>query len=290
MTIVLTQRDRDYLQGTRFQRHRPAKFRRLLRIDRNVPDWAERIELRTIDLFASLKPINGLDDALPKPSVGMSQAFVRIYEFACAYDLTDREIQNSRALKTDLSTVRPIANQTAAEQLLERIASTGDATLGLRGIAGMASAPTPATGPYTVATDPDVILGELHALLFAVTNQSLENFKADTLLLPLATYQLLSTMRLSDGTDETVLTSLAKQAPGVKVEGWSRLTTAGAGGVTRAIAFDSQAPEGPRMVIPEELVDHEPVRKSLGWEIAQTLRTAGVVSDADEAVAYLDGV
>lgn len=294
MTLNLTTRDLDYLSATRYNRFRPSKFRSILRVDHSTPPWADRVEVRTIDMYADFKLINGLDDALPKAQIDATSATQVIREFAAAYDVSTRQIERARKFGLDLDATKSLANQTRSEQLLDAIAAVGDAGAGLFGLTtlpGPVAAVAPPVAVWTVATDPQVILDQMHALRFAVTNASLEGLVADAMALPLPAFQLIATMRLSDGTPETVLTAFQKQAPEIKsIVGWFRLNAAGFGGASRMVAFDSAAPEGPRMVIPEELRDHPPVQKSLGYEIAQTVRTAGVIADADESVRYLDGV
>lgn len=293
MTIVLTTRELDYLIASRQQRFRPLFWRQILRIDNSIPKWALRVEVQKVQLYASVKPmgIGGQGD-LPKPTIDRSNGFLTLWQFGCMYEIKDDEVEYSRKVGIDLRSTSSFANQTAAEQKLNAIAWTGHTTPTLPGLTTNAAAISAKTSEaaWTTATDPAVMLASLNALVDRVKTQSKQLFTADTVVMPLSDYRLISTARLWDGTKETVLSTFREQNPSVRrvVEIFD-LETAGAGGVGRIVAFDAVAEEGPKMLIAQEFEDEmQPVRKHWGFEIGQSFKTGGVLIEADESIAYHD--
>jgi hypothetical protein len=291
-SIELAPRELDFLVATRAKLYRPSQFRSILRVDRSVPEWANRIELRVIESFAEPVVIKNTSDNLPTPTIDMSSATQPVYQYGLAYQVTRRQILQARQLGQDLESVYSVANQTATETFLDAVAA-GVHTTGKPALPGLTSAgttPIQTLANITAASDPDTVLAYLHSVINAVAENSKENFRADTLAMPLALYHIIVSMRLGTTTDGTVLTALLRESPYVKkVVSWNRLATLGTAGYARRIvAFDSVAAEGPRMVIAKELTDAPPIPKGLGWEVPQDFVTAGVAVDAHETVAYLD--
>lgn len=293
MSLVLSRRETDYLLGTRLKRYRPNFFRQILRVTSEAPPWAERLEIVKIEQFASVKPSVLARGTPPKPSVSRGQLFQGIVEYQAGYDINDQEIARCRALGTDLDITSAVANQQAFETKFEEIASGAETELSLPGLGNISGAnAVTATATWDDDLEPEAILQDLHRLVFAVTEGSLQNCNADTVALPLAKFHYIARTRLSDGTNHTILTAFREQSPYVKrVIAWNRFATLGANGVTRACAFDSVSDLGPRMVIPQEVTDHTPVRKTgTSVEVTQTVRVVGVMTENEKSVAYMDSI
>jgi hypothetical protein len=291
MPLVLTRSELTYLAATRMKQTRPARFREMLRVDRSVPIWAGDVEVAQIETYADFKVIQTMTQDLPKSSLDRTSSKQSIHVFAAGYDVFDIEIERARKLGISLDNMKSKANAMRAEQILNSIAAGQYATPAINGITDAGTTPIAAGGTWDSTTNPTTILDALHGVVNAVAVNSKEVASADTLLLPQSTYHLITTKRLGDGTDRTVLTALRAQSPYLRrIMSWYPLETASAGGGKRVIAYDSASPLGPRMVISQELTDHEPARQPLGYTIAQTFATAGVVIEMGETVAYLDDV
>jgi hypothetical protein len=282
--------------ATRVQRFRPNPWRNIIRKEAPAPWCVERIEVQKIDMYADVKPTNMVKGTPPKPSIARAQSHFGVYEFQCAYDVLDVEVERARGMGLDLVSYKAIANQTAVEKKLDEIAAGGETLLSLPGLANNSTVAASYTvtkvgGAWSDSVDPEDMLADLHNLANAVYENSLENFSADTIVLPLSKYHLIVKTRLGDGTDETVLTAFTKQSPYVrKVVPWNRLATLGAGNGTRAVAFDSQAAEGPKMIVLKELTDDAPVRQGRGYEINQSFIVGGVMIEHETTLAYMDGI
>lgn len=275
--------------------YRPLKFRQILQVDSSIPNWVELPVVHKVEGLAQMAPLQMKGAQLNSPDIQVSENKYRMVMFGCKYEVADIEIERAAKTGVDISAKRVEANNLAAETLLENIAANGAAP-GNQNFTGIlnnpdvsvvsqsGSAATWATGGFSQ------IIGDLNALVNAVAVNSKENFVADTVVLPLAQYQLALTARSSF--DHTAYELFLQQNPYVKkVVVWDKLATANAGLTgPRAMALDSVTSNGPRMLISQELTEMPAIRTAMGTEVAQVLITGGVLLESATAVAYMDGI
>lgn len=297
MSVELTHRELDYLVAQREELFRPNKFRRIMQIDTSAPSWAERVEIEKITMYGDVRPtVAGGSDKPRSPTMDRASGYLRIFEFEAMYDIRYSDLERVAAMGLGSLDVRKsAANQTRAEQILDQIACVGDnSEAGWPTMPGLANSgdvtPAAASGVWSNASDTSDILNDMHSCVDSVHSGSLEIFTANRLLMSLAKFQFIARKRLGDGTDMTILSAFREQAPGVEVAAWNRLATAGAGSVQRMVAFDASKPESPRMILTRELTDNPPAPTLYGYEIGQTMRTAGVLIEQSSALAYTDGI
>lgn len=296
--VVLTQLT--HIQAASTKLYRPSRAREVISVDRSVPAWVESITTQTLLGFAEMKPIHMRTQDLALATFENGTNILKVGAFGAAYDIYDLELERAAATGLNVTNIKRTANQTASEQLIDTIAAVGDPYgMGLPGLANHASVPltvasTKTAGGLTwaVATQAE-ILADLESLLFAVENNSLENYRADTIVLPQVKFQYAAgsgANKRSSFDQKSALEVFRLNHPDVRVVSWNKLKNAGAGGaIDRVVAFAS-APEVARLVILKELSDSQPVRKHFGFEVAQEMRTAGVVIETPKAITYMDGV
>lgn len=285
----------NYLRAVRVQRYRPAKARTVLQVDRSVPAWVSKVDVHTINDFAQIRPINMRSQDLDKPTLEKIVGTVTVAQFGCAYDLFDLELERAEQTGINIANYRVLANQTAAEQLVDQIAATGDPFgIGLVGLGNNASVPTAtaktkAAGGLLWINNATALemVADMTFLMLSVEVNSKENYTADTICLPQLRANELRTKR-EPMSQRTAMEIFQASYPGVRVITWDRLAAAGAGGTARMVAFNSQAEEVARLVILKELTDSQPVRKNFSLEIGQEMRTAGVIMDNPVGACYMD--
>lgn len=271
--------------------YRPTHFRQFLQVDRQIPAWVEFPVIQKVEGLAKLIPIQQQGAQMPKPNVSVSEKKYRMVQFGCAYDVMDREVQLAAATGMNVSDERVTANNTASEQLLDQIAATGDPFgLSLGGLMNNSDVTiVSGTGTAWASATFAQILSDLNKITNAVAVNSKENFRADTLILPLAQYQLITAVQSSF--DHTPLELFLAQNQYIRRVGyWDRAKTAGASSATRAVALDSQTPNGPRMLISQELTEEPALRIPFGTTVNQSMITGGVLLESTTAVAYMDGI
>jgi hypothetical protein len=145
---------------------------------------------------------------------------------------------------------------------------------------------------------PDQILFDVNNLLSGIwiTTQTIE--MADTLLMPLAAYTYITTTRLSNLSDMTILEWMNKAnaftsetGRPLTIRGIRGLDTAGSGGTGRLVAY-WRDPGVVKMHLPMPFrFLPEPFRtRPLYWEIPGIFRFGGVDIRRPSAFRYLDGI
>jgi len=271
--------------------YRPTHFREFVQVDRSVPSWVEFPVVHKVEGFADIRPLQQQGGQLPEPNVVMSEKKLRMVQFGCAYRVMDREVELAARTGVNVSAARVEANNTAVEQLLDQICATGDPySLGLPGMVnssdvGVVSGSGVAWSSATFTQ----IMSDANKVVNAVATNSNENFTADTLIMPLAQYQIFATIRSSF--DNTALDLFKKQNPYIRRVGyWNRLAGQGGSGSDRMMAFDSRTSNGPRMLISLELTEEPALRIPFGTLVNQSFITGGVLIESATSCAYMDHI
>jgi hypothetical protein len=301
-TMVLTTRELDFVVAKRKQKFRPRLFRQIFQVDHSVPEWAERVTVQKVATFGDIQPTaTGGSDNVRAPTINRSQNFLSVFEFEGFFEVRDSEVGRFQELGMQSpSVVLAGANQVVCEGVLEELACIGSSGRAnwptIPGLANNADAvsakATTGTGGWDITDDPDDILNEMCAAIDAVYTNTLQNYEADTLLMPVEKRQLIGRMRMGDGTSETILQAFrASYDRPIRVLGWNHLKTAGTGSTTRMVSAHLSSEESPRILIARELTEHRPpARKRTGWEVGQTMRTAGCLIENYRMIHYTDGI
>lgn len=201
-------------------------------------------------------------------------------------------VQNGTTIDTEQEKFAAMA----VAQFHEGVAVSGDTTLGIRGVINQLN-----VSSYTIPngeagsplwankTADEILLDMQEATAFVVSavkgNAALV---PDTMVLPLASYQLASTRRLPYGTNQTVLDHFLQSNKFVKyVEPWARLDGASSGD-----NFGMVYRRDPMVLEYRTGKQYErkpPQRKGMGWEVNHVANSGGVVVKYPVAVAYFTG-
>ena len=167
--------------------------------------------------------------------------------------MAGRSIEDSRAL----------AAREVLARKLDVLIATGDSDVGITGALNNALVPTfsPVTGVWSNAgTDGAEIAQDLMAILADIRVDSRGSESGDAILLPPSLEEIAS-RKLIPNTDVTALDFFKKQRPGVTVDTWERLETAGSGGVPRIMAY-TRREEKVCSLIPVEFETFAPSRRA----------------------------
>jgi len=206
MSSLALPRELNFVANFLRDNHRPFKWRTVMQIDMAIPRWAANYEVSKIDHAARLVPVDDLGPTdLPRPSLDRSTVTFPLVEFGAGYFYGDRELERAAALKMNPQTERAMANVRASEQFLDQVGASGDPYS--KGLPGLGNSPdvTPTvaitkTGGGTIwspAALADELLQDLHNLINAVSETSLETHTPDTIILPQAQFNTLSRLPLS---------------------------------------------------------------------------------------------
>ena len=296
-TAVL-QRELDYFRKMRADRYRPAVFRSVLFIDKDVPPWAEKVVSVYSKSFAEIAWLTDNHTQFKQGTEERREEYSKIYRAGTAFEINDIELQRMEKLGWHIEDSRRTANATAAEQFLDVVAAVGDTDLGLKGLLTLSGPSSTVAGTktgggttWTGAATFDELINDLILGVQAVRTQSLQFYECNQILLPEAQYNVAERKRNTShpGFGPTVLDQFRKEYPGIRVKSWARGATAGAGSTPRAV-FMNNAQEVARMIIPQEFQMHTPTRLDLGYRVAETFMTGGVITEEPKGITYMDGL
>lgn len=257
------------------------------------------------------------DDGQDLPNAGLSvQEFNRkLYQIGISYQYGDEELRaaalaSRNGLPMNLDMERGRAAREGFDRAVDKIAALGTATdseipgledgvgsdVGLTGLLNISGAAT-----YTAANGasgsqlwtsktPDEIIADLAGVVNSQIVATHKIHKANRIIMPIAHYQLISTRRMGDGSDTTILNFAKAMLPGVKFDSWQYCDGAGSGtNVDRVVCYNDN-PRFVRLTIARGFTQEPPQRQYLKNIILCTGKLGGVVCPYPLSVTYMDGV
>lgn len=263
---------------------------------------------------AKLVTSRGMD--LPKVNVFRKEYHRQYHDLGASYDYSVKELRqatfgskNGRGPAFSLDTSLAKAARRAIDFGLDKIGAIGSTTsaniaglsVGIGADVGMlgllnqtnASSYTPATGASGSTAwaqkTPDEILADLNGLYTSIVTGSREAFEPDAFLMPVDLHRLISTRRMGDGSDVSILEMFQKQNPGVKVDRWLLCSGAGTNGASRVVAF-KRSDEVLAWKISVRFEQMPVEYRNRVFKTDCMARTAGIVLRYPVAMAYMDAV
>ena len=279
--------------------------RTLIPVSNEDDPGAESIRVDAYDSFGVAKIIASYAKDFPRADVKVFEMRAVIKSLGDSYGYNIQEARAAAFANRPLEQRKANSAVRAMAQELERIALLGDVPNNLTGLFNIpnaqvytvpnAAAGTPNGGLATnwINKTPDEILKDLNALVKVIRVNSKDVEQADTLCLPIAQHQLISTTARSTVSDTTILNFFLANQPqtgGIKtVVPVYRLTGQGVGGTDRFLAY-KRDPDVLQLAIPQEFEQFPPQWEGLEMTIPCHMRTAGVLCFRPMSVAYGDGL
>jgi hypothetical protein len=272
----------------------------LVPVDFSAGQMAQTVTYYSSDKFGRAEWINGNSDDIPLAGTELTQFQTPVYTAAIGYGWGWEEVQQAQALGRNLKGDDAMAARRAYEEMVDRVALSGDTAKGFLGIINYSGINTAnvTNGSWDdlVGTTADEILADINAAILASATATLYTSISDTLLLPFSKINTLATRRLGD-TTMTVLefvrmnnTYTAMTGKPLTIKGVRGLETAGAGSTNRMIAYRKD-PQVLKMHIP---MPHQfmPVYQKgpLRWEVPGVFRLGGLDIRRPAEVKYRDGI
>lgn len=276
----------------------------LIPVDTSASEFATSVTYTSSDRFGKADWINGNADDIPKAGTTRAQFETPVYTAGIGYGWGWEEIGRARMLGINLTADDALAARRAAEEMIDRVALTGDSSKGFQGLFN-SSAVTPVAAPKgdwgTIlsagSATSDEIVADMNAAIVNIFNGTNTVALADRLLLPWSKFQLISTKRMSTQNDSTILQYFmannvytAMTGRQLTIRGMRGLDTAGVSGVPRLIAY-RYSPQVLKLHIP---MPHRflPVYQSgpLRWDVPGVMRLGGLDIRLPKEVVYIDGI
>jgi hypothetical protein len=147
---------------------------------------------------------------------------------------------------------------------------------------------SPVNDPWTMSTDPALILADLNTIVGAVVTGSNQRWIPDTLLFAPREFDIIAQKPVGIDNQVTILRSFLANNPYIRnVDQWYRLTGAGAGGTNRAICY-LRSPDVLEGVMPMDFEQLAPQARNLEFVVPCQGRVGGVKVYQPAAMRYAD--
>ncbi|PZT20631.1 hypothetical protein A7Y00_14705 [Stenotrophomonas maltophilia] len=280
------------------------QYRGLIPVDTSGSEFATSVTYMSQDQYGKADWINGNADDIPKAGTTRSKFETPVYTAGIGYGFGFEEIGRAQLLGINLPTEDAAAARRASEEMVDRVALLGDTAKGFSGLFNAANvtpiaAPTGSWGTLQVAgtATPDQIVDDMNASLMNVFNGTNTTALADRLLLPWSKFMLISTKKMSQYSDLTILQYFlannvytATTGQPLTVRGQRGLDTAGVGGVARLVAYRyDPSVLKLHMPMPHRFLPPHPAGP-LRVDVPGVMRLGGLDVRQPKQVVYLDGI
>lgn len=281
--------------GTYDVKWAPNKALALLPVDSSAGPAATEITWRQYTRVGMAKMVADYATDFPRVDIYGAENTVKPHDIGASYGYTIQEIRRAQMAGTPLESRRADAARRAIEDKINSIAFSGDSATNLTGFlactGGTEFTLTSGTSGNTWALKTaDEILADMNGMVYAVIEATNGVETPDTMLLPLAQYNLIQTKRLGTYSDETVMSYFMKTNQYIKrIEWLNELKTGSDTSGTRAIVFKNDA-EHLQLMLPVPFEQFEADKVGLAYTIPCLARCAGVVTYYPLSVGFLDSL
>ena len=261
-----------------------------------LPDGATFASYIEQDEYGSACIISSGADDLPRAEVSRAETLVQIYTVGDAYAYTTMELKKAAFARQSLDAAKAMAARRIMEQKIDLLLQVGDAAYNLLGLLNQSSTntyvvPNGALGsPLWTQKTSEEILTDLNGMANAASNATNGIEYPDTMVLPIAQYDLISQKPRSSTSDTTVKEFFLGNSPYIKeIIPWWPCKTAGALGVTRAVTYRKDL-EALWYYMPQEFQAMAPQLRGLEYLIPCTCDFGGVHVRLPKSITYADGI
>lgn len=270
----------------------------LIPVDTSANPWASTVTYYSSNQSGAADWVNGNASDIPLANSTLSKHETPVYMAAIGYGYGLEEISKAMMLGYNLTSEYAMSARRAYEEMVERVALTGDTQKGFYGLVNCpdVTEDTAGTGDWATATTANIIK-DINDALTGLSSGTNFIIYADTLLLPYEQYQLLATTMIGSDGAMTVLEWIrrnnvytAETGQPLMIRGMRGLSGVGAGSTDRMIVY-RRNPEVLKLHIP---MPHQfrPVfqKNALYFEVPGIFRLGGLDVRRPKEVLYVDGI
>lgn len=210
-------------------------------LDSSAGEGAETITYSQWEEVEAAKVIANMADDLPQVDVHARQFTSAVISIGASYQWSIQDIRRSAMAGTSIDLKKARAARMSIDRRVDEIGAVGELAVGTTGFVNDANVPIfvlPNAGAWDTLSGLQ-ILENLNAMAQAVVDQTLEVEEPNTMVLPTAEYGLVAVTPMSADNSKTILKTFLENSPYITaVEQWSKLNTAGAGSIRRAVCYD----------------------------------------------------
>lgn len=217
-----------------------------------IPDGAETFSYDMWDRLAMAEWITNYASAVGAADRFKKRFYKPMYDFGSSYHYSVQDLQKAAFARTSVDRERGMSARIAHEQFMDNLIAVGDDDRDIEGLANSTAfqAVSSLVGEWDPTdAEPDTeeeysarsaaLVADFQRLIDAVEQNSSENFKADTLILPLSFKPVMKrrfSAQDSRSREKVLLENQDADGPKV-VNYWKRLNTASALSGPKALAY-----------------------------------------------------
>lgn len=274
------------------------KARMLFPVSNEAGPGAETIAYESYDMVGLAKVIASYAEDLPRADIKGNLNTSLVKSLGASYGYNVQEIRAAKMKGVPLTQRKANAAKRAILSKENSIAFLGDANSGLIGFINNANISTttiPGDGAGSLTTFASKtnaqILRDLHAIADFIVVNTLEVEIPDTLLLPLAQYNLIkSTPWSTTGDGHSILKQFLDTNEYIKnVFPVQQLKAAGGAGADRMMAY-RRDPDAVTLEVPQDFEQFPEQQRGLEYVVPCHSRCGGVIIYYPLSVCYVDGI
>lgn len=273
-------------------RHSDLKATSLIPVGSDYDPGTEIITFRTYDSVGMAKFVSDYANDFPRADVFGTEKSVKPKDIGMSYAYSIREIQRAQQAGFALDAKRAAACKRAIEQMQNRVGFKGDAVANINGLFNITGANIASCGvSETFANMTAAQLVAAFTALIQASGLATNGVETpDTVLMPLALYNKLTSTEFSSSYPKSVMTYLKETFSEITKWDWVPELTGGSSitaGRSMCVAY-KRSIDKLELIIPELYTQYAPQQKGLAFEVLATQRTAGVVAYYPMSVTYME--
>lgn len=260
---------------------------------------ADTVSFDSYDSVGMAKIIANYADDLPRADVKGERTTVKVYNVGSAYGYSTKDIRRARMTGKPLTTQKATAARRANDAKINAIAFKGDKEHGIVGIVDnpnisvyVPTAVTSGSGTSAKWADKtaDQILDDMNGCVNSIVDSTLGAEIPDTILLPIAQYNLIAKKRVSDSDGKTVLKFFLENDPYIKnIRPIQELKGLGTNGTDVMFVYRCD-PEALELNLPLAFTQYAPQQKNLEFVVACESSCAGVITYYPMSICKCEGI
>lgn len=276
-------------------KYKPLKSAEFLPINVEGGDGVNEITWRRYTDVGLAVIISDYGMDIPRSDVYAEEFSVKPKEIATSFGYGLFEIARARRANLPLDRKRATAARRAMDFKIDSLAWHGDAEHGIQGFIdypGTQEYITPDGGTFSPLWEEktsDEILKDMNDMITTVRTTTNGVESPDTMLMPIAQYELIRNKRVSDYSDTTVLEYFRRNNPDIEIYWVNELAGAGAGESDRIIAY-KRDPQHVTQEMPTVLNTLPETRDNFEYVTVMYSRYAGVIIYYPLSVIFADNV
>lgn len=276
------------------------KYRTLIPISNRDGAGAQTITYYFYTKVGMAKIIANPADDLPTSDVFATRHTQAVHVIGTSFRYSTQDLRRAMFSGVPLEMFKVDAARRSIREKESTICFAGDTNHGIVGLFANGNIPSdqsPANGTGSSrlwsAKSPDLILNDVLSLITAIRTATKGVHQADTMLMPIATYNILAGTPRASFSDKTILGFILQEnnVYGLSTVDWlpDELDTVGTGTSKMVFAYERD-PEVLELRIPLEMVTHPPQFRNLQFIVPVEAENGGVVVRYPLACRSLYGV